>query len=508
MAEVTRRGRNARQTAPVARRPNYANLRNPFTPQTVFSEDEVAGLHDTALRVLENLGISILLPEARDILGKSGATVVEDMVFFSRDMVAEALRTAPRSIRLRAANPEFDQTYEPGALLFTAAGGCPNVSDRIRGRRPGSMDSFRDAIKLIQGFDVVHKLPVSPEPQDIPIHLRHLATTEAQLTMGDKLMTVYARGTGQVEQAFALIREGLALSDADWDSGTWASTVINSNSPRRLDIPMAQGIIDFARAGQMTIITPFCLAGAMAPVTVAGALVLQHAEALAAITLAQMVRPGAPVSYGGFSSNVDMKSGSPAFGTPEHLKMQLGAGQLARHIGLPWRSAAGSASNIADAQGAHENIMGLWGAVLAGANLVIHGAGWLEGGLTMGFEKFICDVEALQTIAELCKRPEADAAAMAYDAIAEVPPGGHFFAAAHTMERFDQAFYAPLNADLTNHGTWTANGAHTAEERATKVWQQVIADYRPPANAGDIGERIAPMLERFTKAGGAHPVSD
>ncbi|NBT31793.1 MAG: trimethylamine methyltransferase, partial [Rhodobacteraceae bacterium] len=290
MAEVTRRGRNARQTAPVARRPNYANLRNPFTPQTVFSEDEVAGLHDTALRVLENLGISILLPEARDILGKSGATVVEDMVFFSRDIVAEALRTAPRSIRLRAANPEFDQTYEPGALLFTAAGGCPNVSDRIRGRRPGSMDSFREAIKLIQGFDVVHKLPVSPEPQDIPIHLRHLATTEAQLTMGDKLMTVYARGTGQVEQAFALIREGLALSDADWDSGTWASTVINSNSPRRLDIPMAQGIIDFARAGQMTIITPFCLAGAMAPVTVAGALVLQHAEALAAITLAQMVR--------------------------------------------------------------------------------------------------------------------------------------------------------------------------------------------------------------------------
>jgi trimethylamine--corrinoid protein Co-methyltransferase len=305
-----------------------------------------------------------------------------------------------------------------------------------------------------------------------------------------------------------MVRRGFALSDADFTDGVWVSTVINSNSPRRLDTPMARGIIDFARAGQMSIITPFCLAGAMAPVTVAGALVLQHAEALACIALAQLAAPGAPVSYGGFSSNVDMKSGAPAFGTPEHMKMQLGAGQLARHIGLPWRSAAGSAANTTDAQGATENALGLMGAVMAGATLVIHAAGWLEGGLTFGFEKMICDLEAVQTVAELCAATDADAAAMAFEAIRDVAPGGHFFATQHTMDRFDRAFYAPLVADLSNFGNWTANGALSAEERATAVWQDRLASFTAPAGAAEIAERVAPYVARMTAAGGAHPVSD
>ncbi len=503
-----RRGRAARQSAPVARTINYTQLRNPFTPQSVFSDDEVAGLHDTACKVLEELGMSVLLPEARAIYAAGGCKVVEDMVFIGRDVVAEALRTAPSGTRLRAPNPAREVEYRQGSLIFTAAGGCPNVSDRVRGRQAGSLATYRDAIRLCQSFDVIHKMPAAPEPQDVPLHLRHLKVTEAQMTLGDKPLTVYARGQGQVEQSFDLIRTGLNLSQDDWTDGVWATTVINTNSPRRLDLPMARGIIDFARAGQMTIITPFCLAGAMAPVTVAGALVLQHAEALAGIVLAQLAKPGAPVSYGGFSSNVDMKSGSPAFGTPEHLKMQLGAGQLARHIGLPWRSAAGSAANMADAQGAHENIMGLWGATLAGATLVIHAAGWLEGGLTFGFEKFICDIEALQTIAELCVRPEADMDAMAYAAIAEVPPGGHFFAAAHTMERFDRAFYVPVVADLTNHGTWTAGGALSAQDRATAIWQRVVADHVPPPGSEEIAGRLAQRVADLTAQGGALPITD
>ncbi len=506
MTDHGRRGREARRAAPAARKVNYRQLRNPFTPQEIFSADEVAGVHEVALRVLQELGISVLLPEACEILRRAGARVEDDMVRIGRDMVAEALRTAPARMVLRAPNPDFDQDYSAGSVLFTAAGGCPNVSDRINGRRPGDLASYRDAVRLVQGFDAIHKQTVAPEPQDVPIHLRHLAMMEAQLTLGDKPLVVYARGQGQVEQSFELIRTGLSLSDADFAGGIWASTVINSNSPRRLDRPMARGIIDFARAGQMTVITPFCLAGAMAPVTVTGALALQHAEALAGIVLAQMVRPGAPVSYGGFSSNVDMKSGAPAFGTPEHLKMQLGAGQLARHVGLPWRSAAGSAANAADAQGAHENVMGLWGAMLGGATLIIHSAGWLEGGLTFGFEKFITDMEAVQTLAELCAGDSYDPDAFA--AIASVEPGGHFFAAPHTMARFEQAFYAPLVADLSNFGSWAAAGAQSAEERATAIWQDRLEHYTPPARGAEIAGRLAAPIAALSAAGGAAPLQD
>jgi len=304
-----------------------------------------------------------------------------------------------------------------------------------------------------------------------------------------------------------MVRLARGLSEDEFASAAFCYTVINSNSPRQLDIPMAQGVIDFARAGQISIITPFCLAGAMAPITVAGALTLQHAEALAALTLAQLVRPGAPVVYGSFSSNVDMKSGSPAFGTPEHVKATLGAGQLARYIGLPWRSGAGSASPAPDVQAAQETLFGLWGSVLAGATVCIHAAGWLEGGLSVSFEKWITDVEALQTLAELCSATPQDDDAIGFDAIAEVAPGGHFFAAQHTMSRYRTAFYEPLVADLSNHGNWIAAGAKTATQRAADVWRRKLAQFQPPASATQAAEALAPFIAKRTQEGGAAPVS-
>jgi trimethylamine--corrinoid protein Co-methyltransferase len=373
-----RRGRKTGHGTPaLARQPNYRQLRHPFPPQSVLSDDEVSDIHDTALRVLEELGIKILLPKARDIFAKAGARVDRDMVFLGRDIVAAALATAPAKIRLRSANPAREQAYENGSMIFMAGAGCPNVTDVERGRRPGDLSAYEETIKLAQSFDVIHMFGPSVEPQDVPIHTRHYAMTRAQMELGDKPMFVYARGREQVAQSFEMIRLGFNLSEAEFTDGVWACTVINSNSPRMLDNPMAQGLIDFARAGQMSIITPFCLAGAMAPITVAGALTLQHAEALAGITLSQLAAAGAPISYGGFSSNVDMKSGSPAFGTPEHIKMQIGAGQLARYIGLPWRSATGAASNTADMQAATETNMAIWGGTLANATLLVHAAGWL-----------------------------------------------------------------------------------------------------------------------------------
>lgn len=499
--------RQRRARTPVPARAGYGRLRHPFAPQGGFSDDEIAAMHETALRVLETLGIRILLDEARALFRSAGALVDDEsrMVRIGSDMVAAALATAPRSIRLRAADPAHEQRFEPGAALFMAGSGCPNVTDALRGRRPGSRESFVETLRLQQSFDVIHMHGPSAEPQDVPIHLRHYALMQEQLTNCTKPLFVYARGRGQVEQSFEMIRLARGLDEAEFQDGVWATTVINSNSPRQLDIPMARGIIDFARAGQLTLVTPFCLAGAMAPVTVAGALVLQHAEALAGITLAQLARAGAPVAYGGFSSNVDMKSGSPAFGTPEHIRANLGSGQLARFIGLPWRSATGAASNTADAQGATETVNALWAAMLAQATVTVHAAGWLEGGLSFGYEKFILDVEALQTLAELCRPAAADTAALAYDAIAEVAPGGHFFAAQHTMDRYQTAFYAPLVADLSNHGLWTENGALRADQRATAIWQKTLAGFTPPQACDGVAGRLAPYVADRIAAGGMPP---
>jgi trimethylamine--corrinoid protein Co-methyltransferase len=498
---VNRPRRGAR---PPPRAVDHVRLRNPFAPQPLFSDDQVAALHEAALDLLEDLGIRFLLPEARDLFRAAGALVDETdaTVRIGREIVAAALAAAPRRVRLRAANPARERDYAEGELLFSAGAGCPNAFDRVRGRRPGTLADYEAALTLQQAFDAIHKHGPSVEPQDVPAPLRHYAMMRGQLTRGDKPMFVYARGRAQVAESFEMIRLGLALSEAAWSEGVWASTVINTNSPRQVDAAMAEGLIDFARAGQLSIVTPFCLMGAMAPVTVAGALVLQHAEALACIALAQLARPGAPVSYGGFGSNVDMRSGAPAFGTPEHVRMQLGSGQLARLIGLPWRSAAGSAGKAADHQGATETLMGLWGGMLAGATLIVHAAGWLEGGLTFGFEKFVCDMEAVEMLADLCSATPFDPG---LDALSEVAPGGHFFAAAHTLARYATAFRTPLVADLAPFGRWDEGGRRTAEERATALWQARLADAVAPAHAGDAAERLAPWIEARAAAAGAPP---
>jgi len=505
--EGRRRGRAARRQAPAARAVNYRQLRHPFKPQSVFSEEAVVRMHWKALRVLEELGLKILNAEARSLFQAAGALVDEDsqMVRIGADIVEGALAAAPRSFTLRSANPEREQRYEPGAMLFAPGGGCPNATDAVRGRRPGSLSDFEETIQLQQSFDVIHVHGPSAEPQDVPVNLRHYAITKVQLCNGDKPYFLYARGRRQSQESFEMIQLGLGLSAEDFAGGVWAKTIINTNSPRQIDVPMAEGIVDFARAGQLSVITPFCLSGAMAPVTVAGALVLQHAEALAGIALAQLAKAGAPVSYGGFSSNVDMKSGAPAFGTPEHIKLAIGSGQLARHIGMPWRSASGSAANIADMQAAGETHMATWGTLMANATLIVHAAGWLEGGLSFGYEKFVNDIEGLQILAELCRPPEEDEASLGWEALADVDPGGHFFATAHTMERFSTAFYEPLIADLSNYGSWKEAGGKTATERATGTWQQILADFQPPPTAAGMEERLAPYIEAATARGGAQP---
>ena len=502
------RRRRSRATAETPRREvNYRTLRNPVPPMAVFSDDRIAAIHEAALEVLETLGIKVLLPEARQLFKAGGALVEDDMVRIGREMVTAALATAPRSIKAHGAVPERDVVLELGSLVFQPGAGAPHATDLVRGRRPGSASDFHDLIRLTQHFDVLQMMPPLVEPQDIPIHLRHYEMMQAQLTLSDKLPFIYSRGTPQVLESLQMLRDFRGLSDDALTRDVHCYTIINTNSPRQIDIPMAQGLIDFARHGQVSIVTPFTLMGAMAPITVAGALTLSHAEALAAIVLTQLAKPGSPVCYGTFTSNVDMKSGAPAFGTPEHFKASLAAGQLARLIGLPWRCASGSAANIADAQAANETQFGLWGCLLAGSTVVIHAAGWLEGGLTVSYEKLITDVEVLQMVAEMCAETPAGEAEIGLDALAEVAPGGHFFATGQTMARYQTEFYEPLVADLSNFGTWTERGAQDASTRATAIWQRILHEDTGPLIDASRAAALDDYIRRRTAAGGAPPES-
>jgi len=513
--EQVRTPRRRRRTAsdvgqPVKRDVNYRQLRNPFPSMDVFSVDEINNMHDTALTMLEELGMKVLLPEARTIFAKGGAKVDEStqMVHIGRDMVHAALATAPKSIHCRAGARERDFVLELGTLVFRAGAGAPYATDLERGRRAGSARDYVEYLKLTHHFDVLQMISPQVEPQDVENHLRHYFTTHAQMTHTDKFPFIFSRGTPQVMDCFEMIGGFRGLSDEDFRAAPHCYTIINTNSPRTLDIPMAQGLIDFARYGQMSIVTPFTLMGAMAPITVAGSITLSHAEALASIVLTQLTRPGAPVCYGTFTSNVDIKSGAPAFGTPAHFQASLAAGQLARHLGLPWRSAAGSASNLNDVQAANENQMGLWGCLMAGATVVIHAAGWIEGGLTVSFEKLVTDVEVLNMIAELCAGAKAGTDEIGYaDAIQQVEPQGHFFATAQTMARYNTEFYQPIVHDYANFGTWTERGSVDANHRATAVWQGIVRDAQGPAVDGAKVEALKAFIERRTAEGGAPPES-
>ena len=504
-----RRGRAARAVEAPKRRVDYRNLRNPFPPMRAFSDDHVEAMHQAALGVLEGKGVKMLLPEARVIFAKAGARVDDDteMVWIGRDMVAAALSTAPKSIALAGGAPHRDVLLELGKLVFQPGAGAPHATDRERGRRPGTAQDFRELVRLTQHFDVLHMVPPLIEPQDVPVHLRHYATLDAQLTLSDKIPFIFSRGTPQVEQSFEILRDFRGLSDDEFAAQSHCYTIINTNSPRTIDIPMAQGLIDFARAGQVSIVTPFTLMGAMAPITVAGAITLSHAEALAAITLTQLVNPGAPVCYGTFTSNVDMKSGAPVFGTPEHFRASLAAGQLARLIGLPWRSAAGSAANLSDVQAAQETQFGLWGCLQAGATVVIHSAGWLEGGLSVSYEKLITDIEVLNMVAELCAAGQDGGSDIGLDALDEVQPGGHFFGAAHTMERYQTEFYQPFSYDYANFGTWTERGEVDATTRATSIWKGILDQPNTVSLDENRVDALHKAIAKATEAGGAAPVS-
>ena len=482
---------------------------NPFEPLRVLSDDHVEHVHRSAVRFLGEHGIRVLLPEARDILGAAGASVGDrtdsDLVRFPAELVSAALASAPATCTVAARNPACDLVFGGRSVNFFPVGGPPYMSDLINGRRPGTLAGFEDFVRLTQSFDVLHALAPCVEPQDVQVELRHLVTTRSMAALSDKPIYVFARGEAIIADTFEMIRIAMGATDDEFRSRPHCWTNINVNSPRQLDVPMSMGIISFARAAQVCIMTPFTLAGAMAPISLAGALLLQHVEVLAAVTLAQTVRPGAPVIYGAFTSNVDMRSGAPAFGTPEAFKGAIASGQLARHVGLPWRSSGSSSSNSEDAQAGYETMMNTSGALLGGANVVMHSAGWQEGGLCASFEKLVLDVEMLQMFAESFAPIDMAEQELAYDAIAEVAPGGHFFGSKHTLDRYNHAFYEPLVFSRKNVGQWLDEGSPTASVRANAVVRATLERFEAPAIAEETLAELDDFVRRRTSEGGARP---
>ena len=511
MERRSRRRTPARDSPPAIgrRAERYRHLANPFVPLRVLSDDEVESIHLDALALIESTGMRVLSANARARFAAAGGEVDEtsQTVRMDRAIVERALTTAPSQLDLCALDAQRSVRIGGSQVAIAPVAGPPNVTDLERGRRPGSLSAFQDFVRLSQSFDVIHLLGPCVEPQDVPVQDRHMEVTLAQLTLADKVPWVFCRGHRQISDCFEMIRIAHRLEQSQFRERIYTYTVVNTNSPRQLDIPMAEGIIDFAEAGQLTIVTPFTLSGAMAPVTIAGALTLAHMEALVGITLAQIVRPGAPVMYGTFTSNVDMKSGSPAFGTPEFTKACFAAGQLARRVEIPWRSSSATAANLADAQSAYEAEMSLWGALLAGCNLLLHGAGWLESGLSASYEKFILDVEMLQMFAELFQPLAADSAERATEAIKDVEPGGHFFSTTHTMQRYKTAFYQPLVSDWRNFGQWSEAGGKSVTERATAIWKATLDEFAAPTRDPGTVEELTAFVARRKSEGGAPPVT-
>ncbi|GMG81918.1 trimethylamine methyltransferase family protein [Paralimibaculum aggregatum] len=489
-----RRGRGRRSRKAGLVQPAWSRIENPLKPVEIFSEDQIEAIHETAMRVVEELGIELMSAPARALFRAAGAEVDEasGTVRLDRALLLELVARAPRRFSLTPRNPARALEIGGRSMVSTLVAGPPAVHDCIRGRRPSNLPDYRNFIRLAHELNAIHMLGNQvAAPIELPAETRHLDCYDANIRLTDKSFHCTAIGPQRARDGIAMmaIAKGMTLEEMAAEPAV--STIISVNSPRRFDDAMADGLIEMARHGQATAITPFTLMGAMTPVTLPAALAQQTAEALFGIALTQLARPGAPVMYGAFTSNVDMRTGAPAFGTPENAKANIASGQLARRYGLPYRATPSNASNAADAQAVWETQMSLWGCVMGGANMLYHGAGWLEGGLCASFEKVMLDAEMLNHIYAFLAPTEVDDDTLGFAALARVPTGGHFFGDAHTLARYETAFFTPMLADWRNHETWVADGAKTATERATAAWQQALADYAEPALPEDRSEALA-----------------
>jgi trimethylamine---corrinoid protein Co-methyltransferase len=500
-----RRGRATGERSRLPHQRPYAQPRMPYRPTEVVSADELESIHDASMRILEEIGMDFLDADARQLLIEAGATVEpgSQRVRFDRAMIAEAIATAPAQFTFHARNPEHSIVIGGDYMAFGSVASAPNVADLDRGRRIGNHADYQNLLRLTQMLNSIHFMGGYPvEPIDLHASIRHLDATYDALTLTDKPFHAYSLGRQRNLDCLEMVRIARQIDDETLDREPSIFTVINSSSPLRLDTPMLQGILEFSARNQIVVMTPFTLAGAMAPVTLAGALAQQNAEALAGIALTQIVRPGAPAVYGGFTSNVDMQSGAPAFGTPEYMRTAMVGGQLARRYDLPYRSSNVCAANAVDAQAAYESVFSLWGAVMGGVNMLMHGAGWMEGGLHASYEKMIIDADMLHMVSAFCEPPVVNEAELGLDAIRDVGPGGHFFGTQHTQDRFRTAFFKPMISDWRNYESWEEAGSPQAPAKANSIWKEMLAAYEPPPIDSAVREELEAFVAKRHAEGG------
>lgn len=465
----------------------------------ILSEDAMAALDRGWRKLITEIGVEFMDQRALDLFAAAGQRVVDNTVFLDPDFVLEQVAKAPREFDIQARNPANNIHIGGDHMAFGAVYGPPFVREG-EVRRDATFDDYKRFVKLAQSFSVLDSAGgVICEPNDTPLDSRHLDMIYTLQTMTDKIYM--GNVVSGVNAADTIAMSAILFGNGDRDAGRAAIdktpatiSLINCNSPLRWDDRMLEAQFEYSSANQPVVLTPFILMGAMSPVTIPAALVQQITEALSGIALSQLIRPGCPVVFGSFLSNIDMQSGSPTFGTPESGIGLLCTGQIARHFGLPFRTGGGlTSSQVPDAQAGYEALMTLMPTFLAGTNWVMHSAGWLEGGLVAGFEKFIVDIELLQMLRHEFTPLEIDEESMAFGAHEEVGHGGHFLGAMHTMERFRTCFYRPLLSSSENYERWMRNGGQDTAARATKIWKDTVEAYEQPP----LDEAIRAELEEY-----------
>lgn len=465
----------------------------------ILSPDAIEVLDRGWRRIVSEIGVQFVKPEAVELFAAAGQRTDGETVFLDPEFVLEQVAKAPREFDIQARNPANSVHIGGDHMVFSGVYGPPFVREGAV-RRDATMADFRRFSMLAQSFPELDSAGgVICEPNDAPLDSRHLDMVFALQTLTDKIYMgnvvsgANARDTIAMTEILFGSREAIEATPA-------TVSLINCNSPLRWDDRMLDAQFEYNRANQPVVLTPFLLMGAMSPVSIPATLAQQLAEALAGIALSQLVREGCPVIFGSFLSNIDMQSGSPCFGTPESAIGLLCTGQIARHFGLPFRSGGGlTSSQVADAQAGYEALMTLLPTFLAGTNFVMHAAGWLEGGLVSGYEKFIVDVELLRMLREEFTPLEIDEASLAFGAHEEVGHGGHFLGAAHTMERFRTCFYRPLLSNSQNFERWNREGGKDASVRAGEIAQRTLDAYEPPPLDSAVRAELEDYVSRRRK---------
>jgi len=471
--------------------------KNTLKPVDILSDEQVQQVHEHAMLILQEIGVDFLHPKAIDTFQRAGLKIEENRVRFEAAFVEEQVGKAPASFQVQARNSKNTVTIGGDSMVNAPVYGPPFITDLDRGRRGATIADFTNFDKMAQATPQIHCAGGTiVEPEDLPLETRHLDMVYSHIRwtdmpfMGSVISEENARDSIEMASIVFGGRDRILETPA-------LLALVNVNSPLRYDDRMLGALIEYASANQPVIATPFLMAGAMSPMGLAGTIAQQTAEALAGIALIQLIRPGAPCIYGSFLTNIDMQSGSPAFGTPESAMGILASAQMARHYKLPFRGGGAlTSSKSPDAQAAYESMMCMWPTVLGGVHFVLHAAGWLESALLASYEKFIIDVEALRMFEWILSRGiPFDDEGFAMDGIREVGPGGHHLGSEHTMRHYRTGFYRPWISSTENFDRWQRNGSRTADRVANEKWKQLLSDYADPGIDSGVDEQLQAFVE-------------